>query len=267
MAGRKVRPRAHEGPEWVSRRFLGHVEAAVDHGIPMLFVFGEADRYHEDFVRARDHELGRILDGAGDLVTTGRGPRPRPRADQRRHAGRRARRHRRMGGEGVDVVHVIDSLAAAGGAENRLVDEVVALADRHPGTRQAVVRLYARDALQPRLEAAGVPVLALGLDARRAARTWPLAARRLRAVLRERRPDVVHTALASANLVGQLAAAPLGIPVVSSFNRTGDPALQPDAGWRGRVMQAVGRAAARRGDVWWRAVSDHARDPRCPPIG
>ena len=169
-----------------------------------------------------------------------------------------------MGGEGVDVVHVIDSLAASGGAENRLVDEVVALADRHPGTRQAVVRLYARDALQPRLEAAGVPVVALGLDARRAARTWPLAARRLRAVLRERRPDVVHTALASANLVGQLAAAPLGIPVVSSFNRTGDPALQPDAGWRGRVMQAVGRAAARRGDVWWRAVSAHARDARVP---
>jgi hypothetical protein len=64
-----VRPRRHEGPEWVSRRFLGHVEAVTERGIPMLFVFGEEDRYHEDFVRARDHELGRVLDRAGDRVT------------------------------------------------------------------------------------------------------------------------------------------------------------------------------------------------------
>jgi pimeloyl-ACP methyl ester carboxylesterase len=69
LAGQKVRPRRHEGPEWVSRRFLGHVEAVTERGIPMLFVFGEEDRYHEDFVRARDHELGRVLDRAGDRVT------------------------------------------------------------------------------------------------------------------------------------------------------------------------------------------------------
>jgi pimeloyl-ACP methyl ester carboxylesterase len=68
LAGQKVRPR-HDGPEWVSRRFVGHVEAAAERGIPMLFVFGEEDRYHADFVRARDHELGRVLDRAGDLVT------------------------------------------------------------------------------------------------------------------------------------------------------------------------------------------------------
>jgi len=69
LAGQKVRPRRPGGPEWVSRRFLGHVEAAAERRIPMLFVFGEEDRYHEDFVRARDHELGRVLDRAGDLVT------------------------------------------------------------------------------------------------------------------------------------------------------------------------------------------------------
>jgi pimeloyl-ACP methyl ester carboxylesterase len=68
LAGQKVRPR-RDGPEWVSRRFVGHVEAAAARGIPMLFVFGDEDRYHEDFVRARDHDLGRVLDRAGDLVT------------------------------------------------------------------------------------------------------------------------------------------------------------------------------------------------------
>jgi glycosyltransferase involved in cell wall biosynthesis len=167
----------------------------------------------------------------------------------------------------MDVIHVVDSLASSGGAENRLVDEIEALADRR-GIDQAVVRLYARDALQPRLEAAGVPVLALGFDARHAGRTWPLAARRLRAILRERRPAVVHTSLFSANLVGQLAAGPLGIPVVSSFNRTGDLALQRElqpgvAGWRGRTMQAAARTVARRGNVWYRAVSAYARDTNC----
>ena len=167
----------------------------------------------------------------------------------------------------MDVIHVVDSLASSGGAENRLVDEIEALAARG-GLDQTVVRLYARDALQPRLAAAGVPVVALGYDARHAGRTWPLAARRLWAVLRERRPDVVHTSLFSANLVGQLAARPLHIPVVSTFNRTGDlalqRALQPGvAGWRGRTMQAVARTVARRGDVHYRAVSAYARDTNC----
>jgi glycosyltransferase involved in cell wall biosynthesis len=79
------------------------------------------------------------------------------------------------------------------------------------------------------------------------------------------RPDVVHTTLFSGNLVGQLAARPLGLPVVSSFNRTGElglqRALQPGvASWRGRVMQAVARHACRRGDVHFRAVSTYARD-------
>jgi glycosyltransferase involved in cell wall biosynthesis len=167
----------------------------------------------------------------------------------------------------MDVIHVVDSLASSGGAENRLVDEIEALAARG-GLEQAVVRLYARDALQRRLEAAGIPVIALGFDAARAGRTWPWAARRLRAVLRERAPDVVHTSLFSGNLVGQLAARPLRIPVVSSFNRTGDlllqRALQPGvAGWRGRTMQAVARTVARRGDVHYRAVSAYARDTNC----
>jgi glycosyltransferase involved in cell wall biosynthesis len=167
----------------------------------------------------------------------------------------------------MEVVHVVDSLAATGGAENRLVDEIEALAARG-GIDQTVVRLYARDALQPRLEAAGVPVVALGFDAARAGRTWPLAARKLWAAWRERRPDVVHTSLFSANLVGQLAARPLRIPVVSSFNRTGDLTLQRSlqpgvAGWRGRTMQAVARTVARRGDVHYRAVSAYARDTNC----
>src|SRR5690606_3915837 len=132
-----------------------------------------------------------------------------------------------------------------GGAENRLVDEVVALAGRFD---QTVVRLFERDFLDDRLAAAGVPVVALGFTARRAGRTGPLVAHRRAGGVRALRPDVVHTSLVTGNLVGQLAGARRRVPVVSTFSRTGESdlqrALQPGvASWRGRVMQAVGRAA------------------------
>jgi glycosyltransferase involved in cell wall biosynthesis len=167
------------------------------------------------------------------------------------------------------VVHVIDSLAGSGGAENRLVDEVVALDERF---EQVVVRLYERDFLDARLTEIGIPVLALGMQGRHAARTWPRAAVKLRRVLRRWRPDVVHTSLVNANLVGQLAGASLRIPVVSTFNRTGEADLQRQlkavaASWKGRVMQAVGRWAARRGDVHYRAVGEYARATNCATMG
>jgi glycosyltransferase involved in cell wall biosynthesis len=163
------------------------------------------------------------------------------------------------------VLHVVDSLAASGGAEQRLVEEVEAIADRF---EQRVVRLYARDDLQPRLERAGIPVITLGMTGRHAGRTWPVAVLRLRRALRDWRPDVVHTTLFSANLTGQLAARTLGIPVVSSFNRTGDITLQRTlqpgvAGWRGRSMHAIAGRAARWGDVHFRAVSAYARASNC----
>jgi glycosyltransferase involved in cell wall biosynthesis len=167
------------------------------------------------------------------------------------------------------VVHVIDSLAGSGGAENRLVEEVLALA---PQFDQTVVRLFERDFLEARLVEAGVPVVALGFAAGRAGRTWPLVGHRLYGVLSELRPDVIHTSLFTGNLVGQLAGARLGVPVVSTFNRTGEAhlqrALQPGvASWKGRVMQAVGRRAARLGDVHHRAVGPYALATNCEALG
>lgn len=166
-------------------------------------------------------------------------------------------------------MHVIDSLAGSGGAENRLVDEVLALDDRF---EQTVVRLFERDFLEARLTAAGIPVVALGYRAGRAGRTWPMVARRLAAELRRLRPDVVHTSLFTGNLVGQLAGWRLGVPVVSTFNRTGELALQRRlqpgvASWKGRAMQAIGRWADDRGDVHYRAVGTYARATNCASLG
>jgi glycosyltransferase involved in cell wall biosynthesis len=163
------------------------------------------------------------------------------------------------------VVHVIDSLAGSGGAENRLVDEVLAMTGRFD---QRVVRLFERDFLDVPLADAGVPVTALGFRASGAGRTWPAIARRLAGELRTDPPDVIHTSLFTANLVGQLAGARRGVPVVSTFNRTGEldlqRALQPGvASWKGRTMQAIGRRAARLGDVHYRAVGEYARATNC----
>jgi glycosyltransferase involved in cell wall biosynthesis len=167
------------------------------------------------------------------------------------------------------VLHVIDSLAGTGGAENRMVEEVVALGDRF---EQRLIRLFARDDLQPALESAGIEVTALGFDASKAARTWPLAARRLRSLMVEWRPDVVQTALAAGNLAGQLAARPLGVPVLSTFNRTGDLALQQQLlpaqrTWKARIMRTVARRAARQGDVHFRALNAHTQETNCRLLG
>jgi glycosyltransferase involved in cell wall biosynthesis len=171
----------------------------------------------------------------------------------------------RRGGGRLRVVHVIDSLAGSGGAENRLVDEVLALTGRF---EQRVVRLFERDFFDVALADAGVLVTALGFVALRAGRTWPAIGRRLWRELRHDPPDVIHTSLFTANLVGQLAGARLGVPVVSTFNRTGElhlqRALQPGvSSWRGRTMQAIGRRAARLGDVHYRAVGEYARTTNC----
>jgi glycosyltransferase involved in cell wall biosynthesis len=167
------------------------------------------------------------------------------------------------------VAHVIDSLAGSGGAENRLVDEVVALADRFD---QVVVRLFEQDALDGRLAAAGIEVVPLGFRAGRAARTWPLASRRLQAVLRAWRPDVVHTSLVTGNLVGQLAARRSGLPVVSTFNRTGDLAqirglLPGQASWKARVMHGVTARVARWSGTHYRAVGASALRTNCASLG
>lgn len=158
------------------------------------------------------------------------------------------------------VLHVIDSLAATGGAERRFVEEIVAMGDRF---EQRVIRLFPRDDLQPVLEAAGIPVSTLGLSGRHSGRTWPLAVWRLRRTLRRWPPDVVHSSLAAANLAAQLAVRRAQVPVVSSFNRTGDVELQRRlqpgvASRRGRVMRRVTTWAARPSTVHFRAVSAYA---------
>lgn len=167
------------------------------------------------------------------------------------------------------ILHVIDGLGGSGGAENRMVEEIVRF---DPGTEQMMVRLYERDFLQARLEGGGIPVAALGLRGRRGAYNWPLAVWRLRRVVADFNPDVLHTSLFASNLVGQLTGLTAHIPVVSTMTLTGDPELhrrfQPGASTRrAALMRRIAALVARREGVWYRAITRDVMTTNCRAMG
>ncbi len=150
------------------------------------------------------------------------------------------------------VLHVIDSLAASGGAEQGLVREVTRFS---PGTEQRVVTLYDRMELAEELAEREIRVDLVGLKEGSGSRSWPRAVTAVRRIARDFKPDVVQTSLFLGNLVGQLAGRSLGIPVVSNLVLSGDVealrSYQPGASSR--------RAALLRSIAGWAARSDHVR--------
>lgn len=116
---------------------------------------------------------------------------------------------RRRDGNRVKILHVIESLGFAGGAERRLVNDVTRLRDRFS---QLVVHLFRDDALAGGLRQRQVPTI--GLDLRNL--TDGRAITRLSAVVRRFRPDVIHTQLFGADIYGRIVGRCMGIPVVST---------------------------------------------------
>ena len=123
------------------------------------------------------------------------------------------------------LLYVIDSLAP-GGAESSLA----ALAPFYPeqGIELEVAYLGDRPGLHQQMEDAGARLTSLaGSGGRRG------ALRRTVALVRERRPDLVHTTLFEADIAGRLAAAAARVPVVSSLVNVGyGPEQRNDPGIR-----------------------------------
>ena len=107
----------------------------------------------------------------------------------------------------LHVVYVIDSLAP-GGAESSLAAMAPGLVSR--GVRLDVLALTARPGLQDALRNGGATVTEVGGSRR----TWW---RQVHALVRERRPDLVHTTLFEADLAGRVGARLAGTPVVSTL--------------------------------------------------
>ena len=164
---------------------------------------------------------------------------------------------------------MINSLGASGGAEHGLVREITNFSS---DVGHLVVRLFAKDQLDVALSAADIPVVWLGLDSSRAGWNWPLAARRLLAVIEGFDPDVIHSSLFAANLVAQMAGRRASLPVLSTFTLSGDETLlrnfQPGAASiRGSVLRRIAAMAARSDLVNFRSLTWDALHTNCRLLG
>ena len=150
------------------------------------------------------------------------------------------------------VLYVIDSLARSG-AEQSLVSMAPHLLEN--GIDLEVAYLFERQGLLQDLEGAGVRTHAVTAPRSRTGRL-----RALRGLIRERRPDLVHTTLFESDVAGRVAARLCGVPSVSSLVNIAYKGLpEEDQG-----LNRVKVAAARRADmltakmaVRFHAISDY----------
>ncbi|GAA4992642.1 glycosyltransferase family 4 protein [Kitasatospora paranensis] len=141
----------------------------------------------------------------------------------------------------MHVLYVIDSLHRVGGAEQGLVAMAPQLV--RAGVQLDVAYLKGSPGgFQPELVAAGARVFGVHRPGRAA------TAAALRRLVREQRPDLVHTTLYESDVLGRAAALSAGVPVVSSLvNSSYGPehlharGLSP---WKVRAAQAVDAVTA-----------------------
>ena len=166
----------------------------------------------------------------------------------------------------MNVLFVINSLGA-GGAE-RSLSELLPSFERH-GVRSTVVCL--------RRTAEGVEAATVdgGVDVRflRGGR-WPSQLRELRALIAREEPDLIHTSIFEADVLGRLAGLGSGVPVLTSLvNTSYDPVRLQDPNvrrWKLQIVKQIDGITARRCTTHFhalsRAVKDAAvRDLRIPP--
>lgn len=132
---------------------------------------------------------------------------------------------------GLHVVQMIDSLAS-GGAERSLAELAPHLVSQ--GVRISVVVLHDRPGLAPQMRDSGASVQVLD------GATRPAWLRAALVLLRTTRPDLVHTTLFDADVVGRMAAYLARVPVVSSIvNMAYGPEHLAEAGLWGAKVRAA----------------------------
>ena len=152
------------------------------------------------------------------------------------------------------LLQVIDSLAP-GGAERSLVATAPYLLQADIELSVAV--LHERPGLQAELTTTGTRLLVGGDGSRRENLKW------LRRTLEESRPDLVHTTLFEADVLGRIAARSRRIPVVSSFVNTSygeehrqDPGVGTTSLRAARALDMITARVVRRFHAVSYAVAD-----------
>ncbi|HEY5651263.1 MAG TPA: glycosyltransferase [Acidimicrobiia bacterium] len=107
------------------------------------------------------------------------------------------------------MLYVVNGLGT-GGAERSFAEMAPHLQRR--GIRLEVVCLYKRtEGVQALIEGLGISVEFLESE------TWLGRVLQLRRLIRTRKPDLVHTTITESDIIGRIAAAATGVPVVTSF--------------------------------------------------
>jgi glycosyltransferase involved in cell wall biosynthesis len=151
------------------------------------------------------------------------------------------------------VVHLIDNLSSQGGAQQSIA--ALAPAIGRQGVHLSVAHLDRSDDLAAGLRNAGVEVVSLQGGG---GRLVDLV--RVTRFLRAEQPDLLHTSLHAANLLGRVAGRLTGVPVVTSFVSTKTDAGRADrTDWWGRAKGRSSLRLARLTILWVRRV--HAVSP------
>lgn len=132
----------------------------------------------------------------------------------------------------MKVLYVINGLGT-GGAERSLAEMLPMLVER--GVEPTVVCLYRRqEGVERSVIDAGIPVRFID------GTSLPMRVAQLRRLLKQHRPDLVHTTIFESDLVGRLACAGTGIPVLTSLvNTSYDPVRLQDPNVNARRLRAV----------------------------
>ena len=109
----------------------------------------------------------------------------------------------------MKVLYLIDTLEV-GGTEQSLL----AIARHFRDTEAVICHVYQGSTLRAAYEAAGIPVISLGVEAHYG---FVEAIRSVRKLLKTLRPDVLHVNLFRSGVIGRVAGRLEGVPVVDSF--------------------------------------------------
>lgn len=109
----------------------------------------------------------------------------------------------------MKILYVIDTLEI-GGAEKSLL-EIIA---HFTHTKAVMCHIYPGETLKATYQKLNIPVISLNVPGRY---SFAQAAGQISAVIRREQPDLLHTTLFRADVIGRYVGRQLGIPVISSF--------------------------------------------------
>lgn len=140
------------------------------------------------------------------------------------------------------IVHLIEALGS-GGAERLLYTNLKRF-DRSRFHSEVVTVFSNATHWKGPIQALGVEVTSLDCQS---LRDLPKGVQRMRRLLQNNRPDLIHTHLWAANVIGRVAGRLSRIPVVSSIH---NPDHEPDAWDDGAAVNPLKRRLARLMDRW-----------------